>query len=223
MRILLLDHLPLESAQGGEETARLARGLRRLAHEVACLVADERPSGDDEEEEEEEIPVHRVLFRRDDPAADVPFALPAFSADSPGGPTFLDLTDRQIADYREAMRRHLDREVNARDPQIIHAQYVWLLGHLALETGVPYVLSARGAELQAYRQDRRWRRFADEAAAGAGKILAADEHIGRELRELFPHASERIALLVPADGTHGQWIAGIAAIYEAVLRERFGS
>jgi hypothetical protein len=218
MRILLLDHLPLGSSPGGEETARLARGLRHLAHEVACLIADERQSG-----EEEEFPVHRVLFHRDAPAADLPFALPAFATDSPGVPTFFDLSDRQIAAYREVMRRHLDDEVIARDPQIIHAQYVWLLGHLALETGVPYVLSARGPELQAYRQDRRWQRFADEAVAGAGKILAADEHIERELRELFPHASERIALLAPADGAHDQWIVRIAAIYEAVLRERFGS
>ena len=59
--------------------------------------------------------------------------------------------------------------------------------------------------------------------AGAGKVLAADEHLRRELLELFPHAAERIAVLPPADGSQGRWIERIAAIYEAVLRERFGS
>ena len=218
MRILLIDHLPLENSQNAEGTLRLARGLRDLAHEVACLVADECDGrGDDE------FPVHRVLFRRDDPAAAQPFALPTFSAVTPGTSNFLELSDRQLAGYREAMWRHLDGEVVARDPQIIHAQYVGLLGHLALETGVPYVLSARGPELQACRQDRRWRRFADEAVAGAGKVLAGDEGLRLELLELFPHAAERIAVLPPADGSPSGRIERIAAIYAAVLRERFGA
>jgi hypothetical protein len=218
MRILLIDHLPLQNSQNGEETLCLARGLRDLAHEVACLVADGRVGGGDDE-----FPVRRVLFRRDDPAADLPLALPTFSPATPDTSNFLELTDRQLAGYREAMWRHLDGEVVARDPQIIHAQYAGLLGHLALETGVPYVLSARGPELQACRQDPRWRRFADEAVAGAGKVLAADERLRRELLDLFPHAAERISLLPPSDGGPRPRVERIVAIYAEVLRERFGA
>ena len=149
--------------------------------------------------------------------------MPTFSVATPDRSNFLELTDRQLAGYREAMWRHLDGEVLARDPQIIHAQYVGLLGHLALETGAAYVLSAGARSCKPAARTSRWRRFADEAVAGAGKVLAGDERLRRELLELFPHAAERIALVPPADGSQGPWIERIAAIYAAVLRERFGS
>ena len=71
--------------------------------------------------------------------------------------------------------------------------------------------------------DARYRRYADEAVAGAGRILAAGPAVRDEVARLFPHVAERLALL-PQPGTDGAaWAAALTAVYEAVLRDRFGS
>ena len=136
--------------------------------------------------------------------------------------SFAQLADDEIVGYRETFRQHLDADVVDFDPQIIHAQHVWIQGHLALETGVPYVLTARGPELRAYVGDPRYRRYADEAVAGAARILAVAPAIRDEVVRLFPHADERLTLLPPADEADAAWAMALTEVYEAVLGQRFG-
>ena len=51
--------------------------------------------------------------------------------------SFADLSDDQIVEYRNALRRKLDRCVERFDPHLIHCQHAWLFAHLALESGAP--------------------------------------------------------------------------------------
>jgi len=220
VRILLSDDLPL--ADPGSNLLRVAAGLRRAGHEVCGLiVATDVP--DDRTPPPPFAALRRVLLHRDDARADLPFPPPVFCAPDNGAPTFFDLSDTQIIDYRDTLRRHLDADVLTLDPQVIHVQHVWVQGHLAAETGVPYVLTARGPELQAYRRDPRYRRFAEEAIAGAARVMAASPAVLHELRELFPHLDDRGALLPELDDPADGWTPHVTAIYEAVLRDRFGS
>lgn len=137
--------------------------------------------------------------------------------------SFDQLADEEISAYRETFRQRLDADVVDFDPQIIHTQHVWIQGHLALETGVPYILTARGPELRTYLRDPRYRRYADEAVAGAARILTAAPAVRDEVARLFPHADERLTLL-PEPGENGPaWATALTAVYEAVLLERFGS
>ena len=52
----------------------------------------------------------------------------------------------------------LDTEIADFDPQIIHCHHTWVLGHLALESGVPYVLMAQRDELDELARDERYQR-----------------------------------------------------------------
>jgi glycosyltransferase involved in cell wall biosynthesis len=192
MRVLLTNHFPFHGSGTGTYTLDLAQGLRAAGHEVECLIVDRQRQGD------EPFPVERIVCREGDAAADLPFDFPCFTSHPQSRNTFARLSDAQIAQYREAIRRRLDCIVARFDPHIIHGQHIWLMGQLALESGVPYVLTAQGTDLMGYRELPRCRRFAEQAAENAGRIIAASRFIERDVLNTFDIPPERVETVYSA-------------------------
>jgi hypothetical protein len=108
---------------------------------------------------------------------------------------------------------------------------VWLLGQLALETGVPYVLNAWPDELDDSRESEVLAALSEQAADNASRILVADAAMRDRVDTRFSSAQERITIMPPqmlldregipdeAQRAAGHWLH---ALYEAVLKERFG-
>jgi hypothetical protein len=214
MRILLANHVPFDAPEAGPQTRRLADRWHEAGEHVRCLIVDRMEHDDDEHL------VRRVLCRADDAQAELPFDVPCMTQGS-HGVWFGDLTDQQLAQYREALRQAMDDEIAQFDPQVIHIQHVGLLGQLALEAGVPYLLVTYGLESTIYHADPRFRRLADEAAENAGRIVAVNEAVRRDAIATFGQLDGRIVSLpfaeldsVPLDFFRG--------LYRAVLAERFG-
>jgi hypothetical protein len=223
MRILLLHHFPLEEGPVGPWVERWGRALVAAGHEVRALVVDQKRRAG------ERLCVRPVVCSAVETAADLPFALPQFGSSTPaGGLTFASLSDQQIAAYRDALRRHLDAEVNSFDPHVIHAQHIWIGGQLALETGVPYVLNAWGPELADYAADARYHRWVDQAAENAGQILVPDRTILEQVVAMFaPEAgatsvmSEGLQLNAPR-GTPDIEAESVASLIASYQRARGG-
>jgi hypothetical protein len=225
MRVLLTHHFPLTQSETGPLVQQWAMALASAGHEVRLLVVDE------EHRFGETLTIERVVCGND-PNADLTFQLPHFST-PPGdrGPTFSSLSDLQLARYRERLRRRLDAQILRFDPHLIHAQHVWLLGQLALETGVPYLLCAWGPELIDSQKDTRFGALAEQAAENAGRILAVDEATMQRVVSLFPAAAERTLLMPEAlrlsgptnsEADRAKAANFLAELYRTVLDERFG-
>ncbi|HUY35515.1 MAG TPA: glycosyltransferase [Pirellulales bacterium] len=216
MRILLANHAPFDAPEAGPQTRELADRWREVGERARCLIVDRGDGGQDG------LDVQRVRCRPDDPRADLPFDVPCLTNHAEGGPTFSDLTDHQVARYRDALRRALDTEIAGFNPHVIHVQHIWLTAHLALEAGVPYVLTAYGPELAAYQADPRFRRFADEAAENAGRIVAASDAVRRQVIATFGYLDGRI-VQPPASEPKPVGLNFLRTLYHAVLIERFGA
>jgi hypothetical protein len=220
MRILLTHHFPLDESHAGRLARAWAAALTGAGHEARLLVVDANRAP------HETATIEVVACRESDAQADLSFDVPRFnSAEGPAARlTFDALSDQQLAIYRDIMRRRLDTLVDAFDPHVIHAQHVWVQGQLALETGVPYLLNAWGPELADYGADERYRRLADQAAANAGRILAASPDVQRRVVETFEIEPERVVLMDEAlRVSEPRAAAGaLAAIYQSVLDERSG-
>lgn len=195
MRVLLMNHFPLHGSGTGTYTHDLATALVEAGHEVECLIVDRQ------ERAEQPFHVERVTCRAGDARADLPFDFPCFTAHPESSVNFHDLTDSQLSAYRDALRRRLDPMVDRFNPHIIHGQHVWIQGHLALETGVPYVLTAQGTDLMGYRDEPRCRPLAEQAAENAGRIMAASEFIRRQVLETFELAADRVETVYSAIDT----------------------
>ena len=198
MRVLLTNHFPLHGSGSGTYTHDLAVGLQQAGHKVRVLVLDDHAEGDGRAGGDEPFPVRRVVGKPSDATADLPFGIPCFTSHPRSDRSFYTLSDDQIAQYRQVLRRHLDEQISAFDPQVVHSQHIWILGHLALEAGVPYVLSATGSDLLGYAADERYRRFAEEAAENAGRILAASDYTRRRVLATFDVPEERVETFYPA-------------------------
>jgi hypothetical protein len=227
MRILFMHHFPLGLGEAGQLVRQWALALEAAGHETRLLIVDDQRTGN------EPFAIDRIVCRDGDPAADLPFELPRFG--TPQGDrqqsAFGTLTDRQLAQYRDQVRRRLDAQIDRFDPHIIHAQHIWVQTQLALETGVPYVVNAWGPELIDYQRDERYRSLADQAAENAGRILVPHESLLRRVAETFSIAAERMLVmsgelnLGDAPASSAELAAAsdrLLAVYQAVLDERFG-
>jgi len=212
MRILLIDHVPLHATAVGSQTLALAHGLCAAGHEVRVLTVDVAHQG------QEDFPVRRVVCRRDEASADLPFDVPCFTPLAYSRQTFQDLSDDELAAYREAIRDALDEEIAVFDPRMIHCQHIWVGGHLALETGVPYVLTAFADELAALRDDTRYCRLAQEAAENAGRILVESDALRGEVLEACGGLEDRVLVVGEPYA-----VEQLVAIYQQVADERFGA
>ncbi len=160
-----------------------------------------------------------VTCRGGDAAADLDFDVPCFETDARAGQTYAALSEDQISRYRQALRQALDREVDTFDPHVIQVEYVWLLGQLVLETGVPYVARAWGPELTSCLGLPRLRGLAQQAAENAGRIIVADRGLADAVGSTFDIGADRIVVL-PADEVAAE---PYVQLYRAVLEERFGN
>ncbi len=199
-------------------------------HEVRALVVDDGSQGD-EPFVVDRLECRQQAARTGQESDALDFALPWFGAlpQAAGSKGFVDLSDEQLARYRHELRRRLDRQIDHFNPHIIHAQHVWVQGQLALESGVPYVLSAWGPELADYQADPRYRAIASQAAENASRILVPDEALRQQVVETFEIVAERAVLMPPelakaseASAPFSQASRALVDMFQAVLDERFG-
>jgi len=208
MRILLAHDAPLDSDATGSHLASLAALLQGLGHEARILLIADRPVSDSK------LEVVTVVASSDNPAADLPFARPAFMPADGRSQDYGALTDSDLVRYRQVLRERLDSQIVEFNPHVIHCQHVWVFAHLILESGAPYVVTAYDAEIDALAHDRRYARFAQEAAENAGRILVASEELAIRVMDTFARPADRVTVVSPAAA--GQ----VVSIYESVLRER---
>ncbi len=228
MRILFLHHFPLSESAIGRRVSCWAGALADAGHDARILLVDSGPR------EDEPLVADRIVCHPSDPAADLPFDLPRFSTPAAGDSarTFGALSDEELAQYREQLRRRLDAQVDRFNPDVIHAQYAWVQGQLAVETGAPYVLNIWGPELVDCDIDPRYRTLADQAATNASRILTPDLATLHRAEQMF-EIDEGRALVAPkvldlaeSDDTSANRteVAGaLTRLYQTLLDERFGA
>jgi hypothetical protein len=217
MRILLTTHLPLAQAPVGPFVRSLAQQLASLRHSVRVFSIESDPAA------AIDLPGRRVLCRPDRTPVDLPLVLPGFSRGEFAGQTFADLTDAQFLLYRDRLREWLDAEIDAFDPHMIHVQHVWLLGHLALEAGVPYVVTVWGPELSMFVADRRFERLVQETAENAGRLFVTSAEQAQEVRAAFGELETEIVTICPGYEVTAECRDQLLGEYRQVLVDRFGN
>lgn len=215
MRILITTHEPLDESPVGQHVAQLSRQLAAAGHHVHLFVVDDGQGTPT-------LPIQtRVICHPTWASAAVPFDAPRVApADQPN--SFARLSDTQLDNYRDALREVLDAKIHQFDPHLVHAQHVWLLGHLALEAGVPYVLEAWGPEFALMTADPRWYRYAQQAAENAGRILAPSNEVAQRVAQAFPGLETGTTLLPPATLATVAGREQLLEIYRVVVKSRFG-
>ncbi|MGC3971507.1 MAG: glycosyltransferase [Pirellulales bacterium] len=209
MRILLTSHDPLDAPGPGRLVDEWSRRLAAGGHQVRVLCVEGLPHDDAE-------PYIRSIFcHPTDRRAPLPLVRPSLLAGVAETRPFTALNDRDLGAYRDLLRVELDREIDLYDPCVVHVQHLWLFGHLALEAGVPYVVSAHAQEFAAERTDKRFRRYMQEAAENACRIFAHDASARSGVADMVGDLEGRV--VAPPPG-----VESLPDLYRTALHERFG-
>jgi glycosyltransferase involved in cell wall biosynthesis len=214
MKVLMLNHFPLEGSGSGVYTRNLAIELIHLGYEVEVIVPETKPV----DTTTLGFKTHVVLFEADrtiervsganaaemaettnvqDNSTEerVPFPFPCFTTHPMSHRTFYDLSTQEIESYKAAFKRQLEDVVAKFKPDLIHVGHLWTLAALARETGVPYVVTSHGTDLMGFMKDPRYRMDALDAGADACKVITISEKVDRDVQMRFGVASSRRSLI----------------------------
>lgn len=180
MRILILNHFPLEGSGSGIYTQNLARELSEMGHTVKVVFPEiEQVSFDAFE-------TRVILFKGPktiNPELDYNF--PCFTSHPRSVHTYYELSNKEIEAYVQKFVDVTQEEVDQFKPDIIHAQHLWITPYAASLTGVPYIVTAHGTDLKGFVKDSRYHKYALEGARKAQKIITISEQVDAEVSKLY--------------------------------------
>lgn len=191
MRILILNHFPLEGSGSGIYTKNLARELSEMGHIVKVVFPEHEVIKSDVFE------TRTILFKG--PNTENPemnYNFPCFTSHPRSNITYYELTDSEIEEYVQKFVDVTKEEVELFKPDIIHAQHLWITPYAASLTNIPYIVTAHGTDLKGFVKDKRYHKYALEGAKKAKKIITISEQVDREVGELYNVSKEKKELIM---------------------------
>lgn len=191
MRVLIMNHFPLEGSGSGIYTMNLAKELSGLGHKVKVVYPE---LGDKTYEGFES----RILLFSDGTQnrPDLPYNFPCFTSHPRSNNTYYNLSDQQLKDYVDLFVKVAKEEVESFKPDIIHAQHLWITPYAAAQTGVPYIVTAHGTDLKGFVKDKRYHPYALEGAKHAKKIITISKQVHAEVKELYGAPEEQCEMIM---------------------------
>ncbi len=182
MKILLINHFPFEGSGSGTYTCNIAAFLADHGHEVGVVMPENQTRF-----HAPQVKVYPVFFKYNETIKDaLDFNFPCFTSHPRSVNTFYELTEEQLSRYMHAFESAISRAVRDMQPDIIHAQHIWLLSYLASKTEIPYIITAHGTDLMGYKKSERFRPYAHAAAEGARKFITISKDTDALVKATFP-------------------------------------
>lgn len=181
MRVLLMNHFPLQGSGSGVYTVNIARALVRKGHEVCIIMPENEVLA---ELDVDGIRLHPVYF--DSCSADaLDFDFPCFTTHPRSVMTFYELDNAQVAACEGAFRAAIEDEIAAFDPDVIHCGHIWLQASYAADYGIPLIITAHGTDLIGFQKSERFREQARKAFDTADAIITISKDSTALVNKLF--------------------------------------
>lgn len=193
MKILMINHFPLEGSGSGTYTKNLAMQLTKQGHEVCIIMPENTTAFIDYEG----IRIHPVQFTDpSQPEMAAPNALdfnfPCFTTHPRSMVAFSDLDDHQMQRYLREFQEAIDFEMEDFVPDVVHGQHVWILPSLVNAHDVPLVVTAHGTDLMGYEKWPDMRRFANHVMDRCEKVICISADNEMLVRRAFPDQKNKV-------------------------------
>jgi glycosyltransferase involved in cell wall biosynthesis len=179
LKILLVNHFPLEGSGSGIYTKNIAQNLIKKGHQVRVIVVDSDCS---------EIPglsVKTIQY----------FRFPCFTTHPKSTNKFSSLSREEMNEYLNKFLRTIKEEAQSFNPDLIHCQHIWIAPYAALMIDRPYVITAHGTDIKGYKEDKRYMNIAIKAAAGARKIITISKQVHRDVLQYYGVKEDKLSLI----------------------------
>ena len=190
MKILLINHFPLQGSGSGIYTLNIALELIKKNHKVHILVVDNEIS-----KNEYSFGVSTLLFDQQRNAIfDLPFNFPCFTTHPKSSNTFYDLNQLEIKQYVQKFLEKTEEICKNWKPDIIHAQHLWIAPYIAHKLNIPYIITAHGTDLMGFRKDSRYHHYVKTAASHASKIITISRQVNEDTKNMLKLADDNLFL-----------------------------
>lgn len=192
MKVLLINHFPLEGSGSGVYTMNIAKSLRDKGHEVCIIMPENRTNF----KREDGIKLHPVYFKyKEEIPGQLSFNFPCFTTHPNSVENFDHLSDEQIEEYASAFRKAIKEEVESFHPDVIHGQHIWILSDLAAEYDIPLVVTAHGTDIVGHKRSDRFHSYTNDVASKCAHIITISEDNKDLVEKEFPQAKGKTTLL----------------------------
>ncbi len=190
MRVLLINHFPLEGSGSGIYTQNVADVLLKLGHEVMVIAPDHKQVTN------KDFLVRSIIFSNGvNKNFHLPFNFPCFTTHPFSNTTFYELTDTQISDYTNTFLDFIYKAKEDFNPDIIHAQHLWVSSYCAKKTGIPFCTTCHGTDLIGFRKGKRYRNMTIDAVKSASFIIAISNQVKKDILNLFDISDKKIKVI----------------------------
>ncbi|MCD4820324.1 MAG: glycosyltransferase family 4 protein [Candidatus Cloacimonetes bacterium] len=190
MRILLINHFPLQGSGSGIYTLNIASELIKLNHEVFVIDIDNVLDTNNYSFRRRTIMCDKSINKD----ADLPFNFPCFTTHPRSLKTYYDLSDHEIEEYIATFQRTTDEICQDFQPDLIHAQHLWITPYVAAKTGIPFVITVHGTDLMGFEKDERYHKFVFEAAEKAKYIITISNQVHQKTIKLVNPNHSKLVL-----------------------------
>lgn len=190
MKVLIANHFPLQGSGSGIYTMNVAREIVNAGHEVLAIVPEHH------EVEGYPFPVKAIIFSNgENKNPHLDFNFPCFTTHPRSSTTFYELTDSQVEEYVQAWQQTVEQAITDFQPDVIHAQHIWVTAYVAYRSGLPYIITCHGTDLVGFRKDPRYRDMALAAAKNADAIISVSRRAKAEVAKMYQLSEKKIHLL----------------------------
>jgi len=190
MKVLLINHFPLQGSGSGIYTMNIAQELVKEGHKVFVIDIDNQYDTSDYPFQRRTI----ICDKKKNADPDMEFNFPCFTTHPRSILTYYELSNDELDKY-VAKFIEITKEVVADfKPDVIHAQHLWITPYAALQTGIPYVITVHGTDLMGFKKDERYHKYALEGAHNASKIITISRQVHNDTLELYRLPEEQLIL-----------------------------
>lgn len=190
MRILICNHVPLDGSGSGIYTLNVAKELLRAGHEVMVIVPEHKVISS------YPFSVRTIIFSNgENIETDLDFNFPSFTGHPRSNVTFSMLDSLQIQAYVTAWRQVIDECIVTFQPDIIHANHIWVMPFVASATRIPYVITCHGTDLVDTFQESDYHKMALAAANKAAAIIAISRQVLTDARTRYFLPEQKVHLI----------------------------
>lgn len=190
MKVLIVNHFPLVGSGSGIYVMNIAKSLIKKGHEV-CIIMPENTT---KIMKIDKVKIHPVFFFREEIIeGQLDFNFPCMDPHPRSSFLFKDMTKNQIEQYEAAFRRAIEEEINEFNPDIIHAQHIWIITGLAVDYKIPVIVTSHGSDIMGYYQTDKYHTYTEKSVKGCKKIIAISKNNKEKINEIYSEYKNKIA------------------------------
>ena len=193
MRILLINHFPLQGSGSGVYVSNIAKSLEKKGHKIRIISPENTSNFSDIDCKK----LHPVFFKyMEEIENQQNFNIPCFDPHPRSSLLYCDMTDEQILKYENVFKEAIKEEILKFKPDIIHAQHIWIISSIAAEFGVPMVITSHGSDIMGYEWWKKFQKYAHNSANKSKRIIAISKYNAELIRNIFNDNQDKVTTIL---------------------------